>query len=591
MSPYKWEKEYEKTGVMAFKENHIAVLRGAQNKYANDYVVFFKSLAEILGPDAGVGSMAFKTFEASQAITRVLGIMLGAQGRPATEVELRSLEENMKFIDSVIGLLDKHTDDPALADGIRKAEMKTKMSFSRLKIDHKTIRNGLDKMKLTESGDISEFLKKNTPDLYRVSKGMGIAAIQAALGPFTGVAGIVGGGISGIVRGMRDKAVAGKQAKLAGALTGRFEDTSSIMKRYDTLVRKGTPMSELARPSSLNRGFRDMSLKKTAGTATNETKMPFADALGGILGKTSQDKVSPAQQTNLYEFFDKGAFKARWTRELYDMIKKGSGAGSAGSRSLGASLGNLANTGTGFVAGGALGAVGALLGKALPWAGAGLALWDGIRNIGKARDIFGVPEGQKVSMKENVSAFIGGTFGGGKGILDEGTVGEKVQNIIMKSLEGALVGKFFGLPGMIMGAIVGAITGTVGGQNMSKAVKYVMDTLDPNTPKTAAEVVGMANGMPGVRITGPLQTMLLDEAKKEAGGATAAADQAQTIRSRTRMDAATTSAKIDDLAKALADMVAKQNTGSTVTQGSEPETYNGEDLGDTLNLGRLRLEV
>jgi hypothetical protein len=567
MSPYKWEKEYEKTGMAAFKESHVAVLRGAQNKYANDYVVFFRTLATMLGPDTDLGSMAFKTFEASQAVTRVLGVMLGVQGRPASEIELRSLEENMKFIESVIGLLDKHADDnPALADSMRKAEVKTKVSFSRLKIDHKTIREGLDKMKLAEGGDISGFLKKNAPDLYRASKGMGIAAIQAALGPFAGVAGIVGGGISGIVRGMRDKAVAGKQAKLAGALTSRFEDTSSIMKRYDTLVKKGTPMSELAKPGSLNRGFQDMSSKKTAGVATNKTKMPFADALGSILGKTSRDGVSPVQQTNLYEFFDKGAFRARWTRELYDMIKKGGGAG--GKESVG--LGGIMDTGKKLAAGGILASAGALFGKALPWAGVGLALWDGIRNMGKAKDIFGVPAGKKASVQENISAFVGGTVGGGKGIFDEGTVGEKIQNIIIKSLEGAMVGKFVGLPGMITGAIAGAITGAVGGENMTRATKAVIDTLSPNTPKTAADIVGMANGMPGMGITGPLRTMLLDKAKKEVGTATAAADQAQTMRSRTRMDAAMTSTKVDDLAKALADMVAKQNTGSTNTQGGEP---------------------
>ena len=187
---------------------------------------------------------------------------------------------------------------------------------------------------------------------------------------------------------------------------------------------------------------------------------------GGSSGSRTSSKNGAGGAGNsiydgLFEFFNVGAFQAKWTADIYTKVVGKSASGSMFGDLLGKFMPLLSG----------------LLPVASMIAGAGISLIQGIGAIGRSQkeNWFGNKLGEKQSFGQDIAAFFGGAIGGGKGLGEKGsTIGEVILNGVVGSIKGALVG--FGVAGpfgALVGAFAGLGTALIGGKRVAIALNDV----------------------------------------------------------------------------------------------------------------------
>ena len=185
-----------------------------------------------------------------------------------------------------------------------------------------------------------------------------------------------------------------------------------------------------------------------------------SSALSGLGGLTGGMGAGLAG-SSLFEFFNQDAYKARWTRELLDTVKKIAGSTSNTFSTLIPNLLKLLPVVAGVV-------------------GIGMGLWDAYKGWGKAGKWFGT---DKPNLGQKASSAAGGFLGGtGPGLGEKGSTWDGViKNALWGMLKGAFIGASVGGPAAIPAAVIGAVTGLVthliGGERIAKAIYAVGEAI------------------------------------------------------------------------------------------------------------------
>ena len=291
----------------------MKTFRALRAKLSREYLKFFQGLDRKYER----GEPKEITKEALRAVHKTVGLVDSmVESGTLHKDDVDTLSSNMEFIHGLKDtLLQKAEQNASLSQKIQATEEESGVSPSDLFVTEKTIRKAASReIKKGKEGAIP-FLKRTMPRTLGLAGELAGGAAAAALGPLTPIAQMVKGvgtDIFGLGTGITQKVRERREQRLQRTLT-----------------------SKLSRGEGESRS----SLKSS----------------GSLLSRTSAPpSLVAADEKALYNFYNSGAYKAKWTKELLKNLSGDEGRG--GVRGL---LGGLADK---FKSLGAV--IGPLIGKA-----------------------------------------------------------------------------------------------------------------------------------------------------------------------------------------------------------------------------------
>ena len=300
--------------VVQIDQHSMQSMKVLNKKFGRDYLKFFTELSSlyIAGKNKKEIDKTIRLIEKVQGLLNDV-IEEGAISVPDSELLynlVQQIEEQKKYF------LEEVENVQALQEKVSKVEEGTGVSLEDLNVTREVAREGVRQARRREKESTTSFLKRTAPTAY----GMGASAVQAlgvsTLGPFYGAA-KAGLGLLKDAGGVRKSLSEKKESALEESLK--------------TSLRPGGGMSP-----------------DFEGAQTARTQPPPVSDFRGTATKT----VSLEKQTEpLREFFDKGAYKAQWTRELLNASKEKSKGADGGGLLGGLGLGGLTASFKGLGAG------------------------------------------------------------------------------------------------------------------------------------------------------------------------------------------------------------------------------------------------
>ena len=456
-----FRKTYLKEGLLMFSDSSVAMFRAIQHKYAKEYAPFFFQLADAYGNNTVSEGLA-NLGQASQQIVRDIGTVLKGT---ATKPDLDRLYENMDYINKQAEFYKKEiAKEPKETERLTKIEQGSGVSLQELSKTHGIVRKQVEGLQAPGAGfHPLAAVQKYTPGVYEAGAGLLGGLAHATVGPLAdiGVGAFRAG--RGIFRGIRQRRIAGQQQRLGLGLTPLAQRTpEGVLKNIRNLTQK-TQLGNVFEGGAM--------LPQQHVRADRSTGIAIGAGVGGGMGVGA-----------LFTFFDKLAFKARWTRDVHDMLKKGGGKG-----------------GSGGMFGGLLGTLAKMLPLLVGAIGVTMGAVDAFKAVtGKTKEWFGVADDKKATLGQKMFAGIGGFLGGThKGVGEKGaTLKGTGLGILGGTAKGAAIGAGIGsiVPGIGtgigagIGAGVGALGSAIGGRRLALGTRAAFSA----TPLGA--LAGMVGG-------------------------------------------------------------------------------------------------
>lgn len=280
--------------VVQIDQHNMQSMKALNKKFGRDYLKFFKELSSlyITGKNKSEIDKTIKLIEKVRGLLNDV-IEEGAISVPDSELLydlVQQIEDQKKYF------LEEVKNVKALQDKITKVEKGTGISLQDLNATREVAREGVRQSRRRDKESASSFLKRTAPTAY----GMGASAVQAlgvsTLGPYYGA---------------------------AKAGLGLIKDVGGV--RKGLAEKKELGLEESLRNSLRPGGGMPADLEEIKSSRTRPPSV--ADFRGtGDRGASIEKRTEP-----LNEFFDKGAYKASWTKELLGITKeKTKGAGMPG---------------------------------------------------------------------------------------------------------------------------------------------------------------------------------------------------------------------------------------------------------------------
>ena len=317
-STFKWAKTYGRKGVVGLDNITIEILTAIQRKYSVDYLTVINELSKSYPPSSLIGSDLAETKKKIQLAVMLVGRVAGTAGRKATQAELKALFETISEVNERIrGLRDLTEQDAELKAYLKEISTDTRITAKHLEETQGVIQKSL---KQAGPGKIGRLGGHLAPMVKGALAGAGKRFLYGLIGyGGASVLGAAGGSFSRIwgSKAKSQKRRVQLEPKIFQANDpSEMEDTS-----FDSLRAAPTisNFSAIAAPSTL----------------------PFSASRERTLGKKEQHNAA----LPLFYFFDKLAFRARWTKGLLSAVAPGVGMpkagilGANGAVALGSSIG------------------------------------------------------------------------------------------------------------------------------------------------------------------------------------------------------------------------------------------------------------
>jgi len=306
---YRWKSAYLQEGVLAFDLDTVRIIRNVRDVYSTRYINYLEGVMAAYPPDSPIHNVAAGLLDKVQLSIRLIGKLLAEGGVRATKSELKKMFDLTKTIAKDMKELSKALgQDPKYKDEIMGLE-EGLLSPSDMAKSQKLIHERLKKV-------------PKSPSLIR-----GVVRATAA-----GFFGLLGGLVSGPIRkAMYDILGYSGAALVTGLLRApvRFArvlggSISGPMRR-----RRETQLQEFLSAGRMGTGaMRRLGVPSAAGLVggLGEELMPSGIipsgvGLGAFRARTRRQKEEATEP--LFYFFDKRAYRARWTRELLQATKVG----------------------------------------------------------------------------------------------------------------------------------------------------------------------------------------------------------------------------------------------------------------------------
>ncbi len=296
-----------------FNMQSIAALRA---KLHRDYLGFFGNLYLLYGPSERRNEIHHIIGKINRLITTIDNALL------SNKVTKRDIADLLDGIDDLNESRDVFADEinniKSLKERVERTTKATGISPQDLNITRDVVKkSAAATIAAQRSGRIGERIRRAAPTAYKSLSEIGTGIKIAALGPFAPIADILGSGIAGVSRWIGGK-------------------------RRERLERKA---EEATRPS----GYTTM---MPESRRTNVGRPSRVLHEGSVQGATSAIRPGLVEERfdPMFRFFNVGAYKAKWTKELLDRIKGIKGPEEKGASILSRFLPSIA-TGIGIIAG------------------------------------------------------------------------------------------------------------------------------------------------------------------------------------------------------------------------------------------------
>ena len=264
-----------------------SAVRGMQERLSSDYLLFFSLLRDSYEHGSPMHRHAENAIQRVQQSLRLIGRLLGAGGTEITPVEVENLESELRSLNQIRDHLSEQiAKDRQLAAQLYAIERQTGVSTGTLQMSADTARRAVDSKK-----EQQERSRLGAVKFTAVASAIGHTTIRTMapfLGPYAGPVGAAAAAVSpilgwGVRRGFQ---IGGAIKRKIGGMFGEREDESDYPSRAGGVSGASVmSLSQLRQPSL---GFGHIAIDISRG---------------------------------LYDFFDKKAFDARWTKQLLKSTK------------------------------------------------------------------------------------------------------------------------------------------------------------------------------------------------------------------------------------------------------------------------------
>lgn len=309
--------------------NSSATFRRIQIRYSEDYLPFVNAMIRRVGKAHSGFLMEIR--EVIQEVIADLGkLMSGKAQKDAQKKLINRVIENIESVDTQLENFKKaQANSDKVVKAIENSEKKTGVAFDELTKDQKFIKAGLKKAKPKGPG-LVEQLKGMAPQAFATGEDLTKGLAQAVLGPFAGMAQLAGQTGTGIYKGIREKIIKRKEERLSQGLKPVSTKLSpEIAGEIAALEKSGTPTGKIFKPGGL---APDIGVPSAPGETVGKKAAPAPAAALPPALKTAKAGAAPAMEMKpktikdmakpMEFFFDKLAYKTKWTADLMKEIKK-----------------------------------------------------------------------------------------------------------------------------------------------------------------------------------------------------------------------------------------------------------------------------
>jgi hypothetical protein len=277
---------YENLSVTGVDKTSMYQLDALYTKYTRDYLQFFKEISGMYSR----GDEKKSADAAVQAVEKIRSLLSSVLKTGTITAEdsktLFALVDEIE--DRKDSFVRKMETNKSLAEKIDRVEKTVGVSPEDLNVTREISKRAISQARATTKEGTLSFLKRTAPKTVSAAQDLGRGIATGALGPFspllTGAKELfsVGRGVASKIQGRR---AAKQQSKLRPVFTRGVD-------RFDT------PHAAYTRPPS-------------AGSTEHRMR----------------SRGHPKESSSLMTFFDKGAYKAAWTKELLEVTKGDAGRG------------------------------------------------------------------------------------------------------------------------------------------------------------------------------------------------------------------------------------------------------------------------
>jgi hypothetical protein len=349
----------------------LTTLHRVREKYVYDYDTFISDVIRKLGKQ-NAGDLIYLRELVRQVIDDIDDVLAGKNIRNGKDVTVKIFNSMNDVTKGIADYKESVKDNGLIREKIEQAEKTTGVSFGDLEQTQETIGKGIKQVQRRQKTGVLDTLKAVSPSAFNFGKSAIGGIVNSALGPFAGMAkGVWGAGqeVGNFLKARKEERENRNLAKgltpLSNAYSGEEFGAYDSLKRKTKMgprVNEGTFGGQGLGRSTAKESFWDKASNFTAGLGKSGGEYQTANSAGN-------------GGTDLFTFFNKTAYRARWTREVLDALKSMSGKG--GGSGLGSGLGS----GVGSFMGGALGSV---VGAAVKAALLGLGLTGAVTALGAA---------------------------------------------------------------------------------------------------------------------------------------------------------------------------------------------------------------
>lgn len=282
----------------------MKTLRAIHTKYTRDYLGFFKSLSSMYGPSPQKREID----DAVTLIQKVRGTIESIlQSNTIDRADAKNLYELTGQIEEKKqGMMEQASQVKALRDRLDKIQQESGISAKDLNVTRQTVRRGVKQAADSQREGVMDFLSGAAPGTLDLGRKLARGAATALAGPFAPILGAgyeVAKGAAGVVGGLRKKMRERQERKLSSKLRAY---TPGDMEGISRARGAGTPLAGIS-------GI-GQQVKKSLGVEPGTGKGRGMDSLMG--------------------FWNRGAYKAKYTKELLKILKDGLGKKKKGTGGL-----------------------------------------------------------------------------------------------------------------------------------------------------------------------------------------------------------------------------------------------------------------
>jgi len=264
---------------------NMQAMDALHKKYTRDYLGFFEELSTLYK----IGKNKREIAETIQLIEKARNLLSGV-----INDGIIGVEDSEKLYDLVEKIeakkqyfLEEVQKVKALQEKISEVTEKTGVSSQDLNVTQELVKEGVRQSRRKAREGIGSFLERTAPRTYGGIAKVGAGLGTSLLGPFTPLA-KAGIGVGKDIIEWRRKATEEKERKLGESYRSGLRPSAAI--REQTQEARGTP-----------------------------------PPVGEFRGVSNRRATLAEQVAPLKEFFDKDAYKAKWTQELLKAAKEGRG--------------------------------------------------------------------------------------------------------------------------------------------------------------------------------------------------------------------------------------------------------------------------